>query len=39
MKGKIDFTDPDSSEELRLALEGVHFVSNGSICAFAEPIR
>lgn len=36
-KGKIDFTDPDSSEEFRLELNGVHFVSNGSIYALAKP--
>lgn len=36
-QGKIDFTDPESSEELRLEVDGVHFVSNGSIYAFAEP--
>lgn len=35
--GKIDFTDPESAEELRLEVDGVHFVSNGSIYAFAEP--
>ena len=37
LQGKIDFTDPESSEEFRLELDGVHFVSNGSIYAFAEP--
>ena len=38
MQGKIDFTDPDSTEELRLEVDGVHFVSNGTIYAFAGPI-
>ncbi|KAI0083737.1 hypothetical protein BDY19DRAFT_975766 [Irpex rosettiformis] len=37
--GKIDLSDPDSSEEMRLELEGVHFISNGSIYAFAETAR
>lgn len=35
--GKIDFSDPESSEELRLEVDGVHFISNGTIYAFAEP--
>ncbi|KAI0071333.1 hypothetical protein K474DRAFT_1607089 [Panus rudis PR-1116 ss-1] len=35
--GKVDLTDPKSSEELRLDFDGVHFMSNGSIYAFAEP--
>ncbi|KAL4250477.1 hypothetical protein ABKN59_006994 [Abortiporus biennis] len=34
--GKIDFSDPDSSDEFRLDFDGVHFVKNGSIYAFAE---
>lgn len=36
-QGKIDLSDPETSEEMRLELEGVHFVSNGSLYAFAEP--
>ncbi|KAH9928798.1 hypothetical protein B0H21DRAFT_814236 [Amylocystis lapponica] len=35
--GKVEFTDPNNSEELRLDFEGVHFVQNGSIYAFAVP--
>ncbi|KAI0069873.1 hypothetical protein K474DRAFT_1746897, partial [Panus rudis PR-1116 ss-1] len=35
--GKVDLTDSKSSEELRLDFDGVHFISNGSIYAFAEP--
>ena len=36
-QGKIDFSYPEASEELRLELDGVHFVSNGSIYALAKP--
>ncbi|KAI0343001.1 hypothetical protein BDW22DRAFT_1356560 [Trametopsis cervina] len=34
--GKIDLSDPDTSEEMRFEIEGVHFISNGSLYAFAE---
>ncbi|KAK7683355.1 hypothetical protein QCA50_013617 [Cerrena zonata] len=34
--GKIDLTDPKSSDELRIDFDGVHFISNGSIYAFAS---
>ncbi|KAJ3551014.1 hypothetical protein NM688_g4952 [Phlebia brevispora] len=37
LRGKIDFTDPESSDEFRLEIDGVHFIKNGSIYAFAEP--
>ena len=36
-QGKIDLTDIRGSEELRLDFEGVHFIQNGSIYAFADP--
>ncbi|TFK39970.1 hypothetical protein BDQ12DRAFT_629095 [Crucibulum laeve] len=35
--GRIEITDVNTSEDLRLEFEGVHFVSNGSIYGFAEP--
>ncbi|PSR74066.1 hypothetical protein PHLCEN_2v10138, partial [Hermanssonia centrifuga] len=35
--GKIDLWDPDTSDEFRLEIDGVHFVSNGTIYAFAQP--
>nr|QIE48439.1 hypothetical protein [Trametes gibbosa] len=34
--GKIDLSEPDSSEELRLDFEGVHVLSTGSVYAIAE---
>ncbi|CAL1715555.1 unnamed protein product [Somion occarium] len=33
--GKIDLTDPGSSDELRIDFDGIHFLSNGSIYALA----
>ncbi|KAI0925008.1 hypothetical protein AcW1_006950 [Taiwanofungus camphoratus] len=36
--GKVDLSDPNAPEELRLNFEGVHFLANGSVYAFAEPI-
>ncbi|KAJ7760513.1 hypothetical protein B0H16DRAFT_1532543 [Mycena metata] len=36
--GKIELTDESISEELRLEFEGIHFISNGTIYALAEPI-
>lgn len=38
-QGKIDFTDPRKSDEFRLEVDGVHFISNGTIYAFAQPVR
>ncbi|KIJ65119.1 hypothetical protein HYDPIDRAFT_175153 [Hydnomerulius pinastri MD-312] len=35
--GRLDFTDPSTTEEMRLEFEGVHFVANGSIYGVAEP--
>ncbi|KAJ7606163.1 hypothetical protein DFH06DRAFT_1251770 [Mycena polygramma] len=35
--GKIELTDGNTSEELRLEFEGIHFISNGTIYALAEP--
>ncbi|KAF6761571.1 hypothetical protein DFP72DRAFT_1041797 [Ephemerocybe angulata] len=35
--GRIELTDVDTAEDLRLEFEGVHFLSNGSIYGFAEP--
>ncbi|KIM83157.1 hypothetical protein PILCRDRAFT_819938 [Piloderma croceum F 1598] len=35
--GHIDLMNTESSTELRLDFEGVHFVGNGSIYGFAEP--
>ncbi|KZP30544.1 hypothetical protein FIBSPDRAFT_777298 [Athelia psychrophila] len=35
--GHVEFLDSNSSEELRLDFEGIHFVANGSIYGFAEP--
>ncbi|PCH44049.1 hypothetical protein WOLCODRAFT_133060 [Wolfiporia cocos MD-104 SS10] len=35
--GKVELSHPHSSEELRLDFDGVHFVSNGSIYAYALP--
>lgn len=37
-QGKIELTDANTSEDLRLDFEGVHFISNGSMYGFAEPI-
>ncbi|KAH9926336.1 uncharacterized protein BXZ73DRAFT_49527 [Epithele typhae] len=34
--GKIEFSDPMSSDELHLDFEGVHVVSTGTVYAFAE---
>ena len=36
-QGKIELTDPNTADELRLDFDGVHFLLNGSIFAFAEP--
>ncbi|KAF7969695.1 hypothetical protein HWV62_26216 [Athelia sp. TMB] len=36
-EGHIEFLDANSSEELRLDFEGIHFVTNGSVYGFAEP--
>lgn len=38
MKGRIELSDPDASEDLRLDFDGIHFISNGSIYAFAETV-
>ncbi|KAJ7898423.1 hypothetical protein B0H13DRAFT_2031847 [Mycena leptocephala] len=35
--GKVELTDENTSENLRLEFEGIHFVSNGTIYALAEP--
>ncbi|KAJ6581462.1 hypothetical protein B0H19DRAFT_1217673 [Mycena capillaripes] len=35
--GKIELTDEHTSEDLRLEFEGIHFISNGTIYALAEP--
>ncbi|KAF9074941.1 hypothetical protein BDP27DRAFT_1316219 [Rhodocollybia butyracea] len=35
--GRIEFSDPSIGEDLRLELEGIHFLKNGSIYGFAEP--
>ncbi|KAH7885835.1 hypothetical protein F5I97DRAFT_1809172 [Phlebopus sp. FC_14] len=35
--GRIDLTDPDNHDDVRLEFEGIHFISNGSIYGFAEP--
>ncbi|KAJ7281576.1 hypothetical protein C8J57DRAFT_1500270 [Mycena rebaudengoi] len=37
VRGKIELTDETTSEELRLEFEGIHFISNGTMYAFAEP--
>ncbi|KAL1942983.1 hypothetical protein VTO73DRAFT_4654 [Trametes versicolor] len=34
--GKLDLSDPDSSDELRLDFEGIHVLSTGSVYALAE---
>ncbi|OSD00125.1 hypothetical protein PYCCODRAFT_1453440 [Trametes coccinea BRFM310] len=34
--GKIDLSEPDDSEELRLDFEGIHVLSTGTIYAMAE---
>ncbi|KAJ7115923.1 hypothetical protein C8R44DRAFT_880324 [Mycena epipterygia] len=36
--GKIELTDKNTSEDLRLEFEGIHFISNGTMYALAEPI-
>ena len=36
-QGRIEFTDSETSEDLKLEFEAVHFVSNGSLYGFAEP--
>jgi hypothetical protein len=36
-QGHIQLMNTNSSEEIRLDFEGVHFVANGSIYGFAEP--
>ncbi|KAJ7252759.1 hypothetical protein B0H12DRAFT_1117744 [Mycena haematopus] len=35
--GKIELTDEHTSEDLKLEFEGIHFISNGTIYALAEP--
>lgn len=35
-QGKIDLSEPDDSEELRLDFEGIHVLSTGTIYAMAE---
>ncbi|KAF8885015.1 hypothetical protein BD779DRAFT_1673890 [Infundibulicybe gibba] len=35
--GRIELTDGNTSEDLRLEFEGVHFIADGSIYGFAEP--
>ncbi|KAJ7155449.1 hypothetical protein C8R43DRAFT_884617 [Mycena crocata] len=35
--GKIELTDENTSEDLRLEFEGIHFVNNGTMYALAEP--
>ncbi|KAG7093495.1 hypothetical protein E1B28_007171 [Marasmius oreades] len=35
--GRIEFADNNTSEELKFDLEGIHFIDNGTIYAFAEP--
>ncbi|KAJ7504432.1 hypothetical protein B0H11DRAFT_516924 [Mycena galericulata] len=35
--GKIELTDKNTSEDLRLEFEGIHFISNGTLYALAEP--
>jgi transmembrane E3 ubiquitin-protein ligase len=37
LQGRIEFTDANIAEDLRLEFEGVHFVGNGTIYGFAEP--
>ncbi|KAH9829949.1 uncharacterized protein C8Q71DRAFT_717557 [Rhodofomes roseus] len=37
--GRIELSEPNASEELRLDFDGIHFVSNGSIYAFAETVQ
>ncbi|KAI0351865.1 hypothetical protein OH77DRAFT_1486589 [Trametes cingulata] len=36
--GKIDLSDPESSEALRLDFEGIHVLSTGTVYAFAESV-
>lgn len=38
MQGKIDLADGTNGNEMRLELEGVHFLATGSIYAFAESV-
>ncbi|EEB86621.1 hypothetical protein MPER_16359, partial [Moniliophthora perniciosa FA553] len=35
--GRLEFADNITSEELKFELEGIHFIDNGTIFAFAEP--
>ncbi|KAJ7581470.1 hypothetical protein C8J56DRAFT_960123 [Mycena floridula] len=35
--GRIEFTDSNTAEDMKLDFEGIHFVANGSIYGFAEP--
>ncbi|KAI0726059.1 hypothetical protein C8Q72DRAFT_998682 [Fomitopsis betulina] len=37
--GRIELSEPDASEDLRLDFDGIHFISNGSIYAFAETVQ
>ena len=36
-QGRIELTDSENSDNLRLEFQGIHFISNGSIYGFAEP--
>ncbi|KAJ7449681.1 hypothetical protein FB451DRAFT_1287670 [Mycena latifolia] len=35
--GKIELTDENTAADLRLEFEGIHFISNGTMYALAEP--
>ncbi|KZT68761.1 hypothetical protein DAEQUDRAFT_765968 [Daedalea quercina L-15889] len=37
--GRIELSEPKASEELSLDFDGIHFISNGSIYAFAETVQ
>lgn len=37
MKGRVEFSDPNSATDLKLEFEAIHFVQNGSLYGFAEP--
>lgn len=36
-QGRIELSDANTLEDLRLEFEGVHFIANGTIFGFAEP--
>ncbi|KAJ7091331.1 hypothetical protein B0H15DRAFT_930088 [Mycena belliarum] len=38
LQGKIELTDENTAEDLRLEFEGIHFISNGTMYALAEPL-